>query len=67
MTFTCGNCLLVGIYGLPKRQGKLKDLSKFDAKYFGITPKQADMMDPQMRVLIECTHEALVDAGEELI
>ena len=30
-----------GLYGLPKRLGKLKDLSKFDAAFFGVNPKQA--------------------------
>uniref|UniRef100_A0A914EJB8 Beta-ketoacyl synthase N-terminal domain-containing protein n=1 Tax=Acrobeloides nanus TaxID=290746 RepID=A0A914EJB8_9BILA len=36
-----------GIYDLPKRHGKLKELHKFDASFFGITPKQANHMDPQ--------------------
>uniref|UniRef100_A0A914S4R3 Fatty acid synthase n=1 Tax=Parascaris equorum TaxID=6256 RepID=A0A914S4R3_PAREQ len=29
-----------GIFDLPRRHGKLKDLKKFDAQYFGVTPKQ---------------------------
>jgi len=40
-----------GIYGLPKRTAKLKDLSSFDASFFGVHSKQAHVMDPQLRML----------------
>ncbi|XP_023584963.1 fatty acid synthase [Trichechus manatus latirostris] len=52
-----------GLYGLPRRAGKLKDLSKFDASFFGVHPKQAHTMDPQLRLLLEVTYEAIVDGG----
>ncbi|XP_054249700.1 fatty acid synthase [Indicator indicator] len=52
-----------GIYGLPKRNGKLKDLSKFDASFFGVHPKQAHTMDPQLRMLLEVCYEAILDGG----
>uniref|UniRef100_A0AC35TUX3 Carrier domain-containing protein n=1 Tax=Rhabditophanes sp. KR3021 TaxID=114890 RepID=A0AC35TUX3_9BILA len=52
-----------GLYDLPKRHGKLKDLAKFDAQFFGVTPKQANFMDPQVRILMECVYEAIIDAG----
>lgn len=52
-----------GLYGLPTRTGKLKDLQNFDATFFGVHAKQAHVMDPQLRLLLELTHEALVDAG----
>ncbi|XP_053376816.1 fatty acid synthase-like [Mercenaria mercenaria] len=52
-----------GLYGLPKRSGTLKDLSKFDASFFGVHPKQANSMDPQLRILLEVTYEAIIDAG----
>ncbi|KAM6175935.1 fatty acid synthase [Erethizon dorsatum] len=52
-----------GLYGLPRRCGKLKDLTKFDASFFGVHPKQAHTMDPQIRLLLEVTYEAIVDAG----
>lgn len=52
-----------GLYGLPSRTGKLKDLQHFDATFFGVHAKQAQVMDPQLRLLLELTHEALVDAG----
>lgn len=48
---------------MPKRSGKLKDLTKFDASFFGVHPKQADAMDAQLRMLLEVTYEALHDAG----
>ncbi|KAL3877568.1 hypothetical protein ACJMK2_035265 [Sinanodonta woodiana] len=52
-----------GLFGLPTRSGKLKDITKFDAAFFGVHPKQADSMDPQLRLLLEVTYEAIVDAG----
>jgi hypothetical protein len=52
-----------GIHGLPSRTGKIKDLASFDATFFGVHPKQANVMDPQQRMLLELTHEAIVDAG----
>jgi len=50
---------------VPKRFGKLKDLTKFDASFFGVHPKQAGVMDPQLRMLLEVTYEALVDSGAQ--
>ena len=55
----------LGLFGLPKRCGKLKDLTKFDASFFGVHPKQANAMDPQLRMLLEVTYEALLDSGEQ--
>ncbi len=52
-----------GVNGLPKRNGKLKDLSRFDADFFRINPLQAHAMDPQLRILLEVVYEAMVDAG----
>ncbi|XP_036196044.1 fatty acid synthase [Myotis myotis] len=52
-----------GLYGLPRRSGKLKDLSKFDATFFGVHAKQAHTMDPQLRLLLEVAYEAIVDGG----
>ena len=51
------------MYGLPGRCGKLKEISKFDAAFFGVHPKQAHAMDPQLRMLLEVTYEAILDAG----
>ena len=52
-----------GLYGLPKRNGTLKDITRFDAQFFGINPKQVDNMDPQLRLLLEVAYEALFDSG----
>ncbi|XP_075072878.1 fatty acid synthase [Mixophyes fleayi] len=52
-----------GLYGLPKRNGKLKEINKFDASFFGVHPKQAHTMDPQLRLLLEICYEAIVDGG----
>ena len=52
---------------MPERSGKLKELSKFDAAFFGVHPKQANSMDPQLRMLMEVTYEAIVDAGMPLL
>ncbi|XP_003739693.1 fatty acid synthase [Galendromus occidentalis] len=54
-----------GLLGLPARSGKIKDLSRFDARFFGVTPRLANLMDPQLRMLLETTYEAIVDAGYE--
>ncbi|OTF79626.1 hypothetical protein BLA29_004943, partial [Euroglyphus maynei] len=51
------------LYGMTHRMGKLKEIDKFDASFFGIIPKVADEVDPQGRILLETTWEAIVDAG----
>jgi phthiocerol/phenolphthiocerol synthesis type-I polyketide synthase E len=41
----------------------LDDIEQFDAEFFGITPREAELMDPQQRIFLECCWEALEDAG----
>ncbi|MGO9510272.1 MAG: type I polyketide synthase, partial [Mycobacterium sp.] len=43
--------------------GFVPDIAGFDAEYFGITPREAAAMDPQQRMLLEVSHEALENAG----
>lgn len=59
------NFYSVGLYGLPKRNGKLNDVSHFDAAFFGVHPKQANTMDPQLRIMLEIAYEAILDGGKE--
>jgi acyl transferase domain-containing protein/thioesterase domain-containing protein/SAM-dependent methyltransferase/acyl carrier protein len=46
------------------RRGAFVDgVDEFDAAFFGITPREASDIDPQQRVLLEVTWQALEDAG----
>ncbi len=41
----------------------LEDIDKFDAAFFGFTPKEAQIMDPQHRLFIETAWNAIESAG----
>ncbi|MET8851226.1 type I polyketide synthase [Amycolatopsis sp. NPDC004625] len=43
--------------------GFLDRIDQFDARFFGILPNEAEQMDPQQRMLLEVTWQALEDAG----
>lgn len=46
-----------------KAGGILEDIENFDANFFGFTPKEAEITDPQHRFFLECCWEALEHAG----
>ena len=48
---------------VPERIGKIHNWDKFDASFFSILDKHANMIDPQCRCLLEHTYEAIMDAG----
>lgn len=48
---------------VPRRFGKIGDLEKFDAIFFSVLEKSAATMDPQARMLLEHSYEAILDSG----
>ncbi|MFH1319653.1 MAG: SDR family NAD(P)-dependent oxidoreductase [Bacteroidota bacterium] len=46
-----------------KKGGFINDIDKFDAGFFGISPLEALRMDPQQRMILEITYNAIEDAG----
>ncbi|XP_034562676.1 probable polyketide synthase 16 [Notolabrus celidotus] len=41
----------------------IEGFDEFDHRFFGITEAEADFMDPQQKLLLQCTYRALEDAG----
>jgi polyketide synthase PksJ len=46
-----------------RARGALDGVDQFDAGFFGYTPREAELIDPQQRVFLECAWEALEAAG----
>ncbi|MBL1275769.1 MAG: polyketide synthase dehydratase domain-containing protein, partial [Ectothiorhodospiraceae bacterium] len=46
-----------------KTGGFIDDVDKFDALFFRISPKEAELMDPQQRIFLEESWKAFEDAG----
>ncbi|XP_071569313.1 fatty acid synthase-like [Temnothorax nylanderi] len=50
-------------YNMPHRIGKVNNIEKFDSEFFNIPATEAHIMDPLIRMLLEHTYEAIIDAG----
>ena len=47
-----------------RARGVLPDFDRFDAGFFGIQPREAELMDPQQRIFLELCWECMERAGE---
>ena len=54
---------LLGNPNYVKARGIIEDVELFDASFFGFNPREAEILDPQHRVFLECAWEALENAG----
>ncbi|KAJ3652428.1 hypothetical protein Zmor_018393 [Zophobas morio] len=48
---------------VPKRSAHIDNINKLDAGHFGLHYRQADNLDPALRVLMETVTESIMDAG----
>ncbi len=46
-----------------RRRGVVRDAEMFDAEFFNFTPREAELLDPQHRLFLECAWHALEDGG----
>lgn len=54
---------LLGNPNYVKAGARLENAECFDAGFFGYLPREAEMMDPQHRLFLQCAWEALENAG----
>ena len=48
-----------------RSRGIVDESDCFDAAHFGIPPREAERLDPQHRLILECAQHALEDAGHD--
>jgi acyl transferase domain-containing protein/SAM-dependent methyltransferase len=48
---------------LVRKASVVEDIDLFDAEFFGYQPTEAEMLDPQHRLFLECCYHALEHAG----
>ena len=46
-----------------KANGIVEGIDQFDAAFFGFSPREANLLDPQLRLFLECAWGALEQAG----
>ncbi|MYV57555.1 SDR family NAD(P)-dependent oxidoreductase, partial [Streptomyces sp. SID3212] len=51
--------------GAGPRAGFLADVDAFDAGFFGLSPREAALMDPQQRLFLQACWHAIEDAGTD--
>ena len=50
-----------------KSKGLLEDAAYFDAAFFGFSPNEANILDPQIRILAQAAYHALEDSGYNFV
>jgi amino acid adenylation domain-containing protein len=48
-----------------RARGVVDGADRFDAAFFGYSPREAEVVDPQQRLFLECAWDAFEDAGHE--
>ena len=55
-----------GLFNMTNAMGKIKNIDKIDGKFFMIGDFYLHESDPGLRILLETTYEAIVDAGIDI-
>lgn len=58
---------LINTPDLDRWIGEIADVDKFDADFFEIPEEEVAFVDPQQRMILETSYEALEDAGEAFV